>query len=307
MSHIVKWRSVIIAGVLFLALSGCASIRPGPFRQFNEAVTEAGAGIDAAITMSYEWTRLGFASDFASDTASKFSQLIVQPGENYTWSMTTTPLYFKIKKARSTLLGLNLAFSRYAALLLKLSGADLINEKTFDLMTVDLNKNVGDALGALGDSSLSVAPTALISTAFVEAAKLFIVHKRRSSLAKAIEQNQENVRSYSDLCVSIIHTMRANIKTYYADNYELIKKSWNADKAGEKRQKHTEAMLTLNDRFIDALGLLQVLEATYKAFPIAHADLSMAAKKSNLNLDGVRQLFSSGKHLQMLYNELNKN
>jgi hypothetical protein len=308
MSQKNKWRLCINVSFLCLTLAGCASISPGPFKQFNDAVSEAGAGIDAAMLINYKWTRSGYISEFSADTASKFSELIVRPGENYSWSMTNKPLYFEIKKARSALLGLNLAFSRYASLMLKLSSGELTKENTFDLMANDLNKNFGEALQALDDapSAAAASPTALLSTAFIEAAKLYIEHKRRTYLIEAIEKNQENIQKYSDLCITLIHTMTVNLKTYYADNTESVKKAWNSE-IGEKRRKQTAAMLDLNDRFIDALGMLRFLEATYKAFPAAHADLLKAISKTKANSEGIQQLFSSGQHLQILYNELMKN
>lgn len=296
----------IVKNIAFLFLcvflAGCASVRPGPFVQFNDAVKKAGTGIDAAMSVNYDWTRSGFISGFSTDTASRFSQIIVQVEEKYSWRMEKEPLYFDIKKARSALSDLNTAFARYASLLLELSGGKLASTETFDLLAKDLNKNVADAAAALKIPA-SPASTALISTAFSEAAKLFIEHKRQKYLIEAISKNQENIEKYSGICIGLVYTIRGNMKTYYVENAEPVKKAWNAA-TGEKRQKQTEAMLDLNDRFIAALEVLKALEAAYAAIPAAHADLSKAIAKPRLNLEGIQQLYSSGLHLQRLYTEL---
>jgi len=297
-----KW--FICISILVLAVTGCASVDPKPFVKFDSVVKEASTGIDSAMSLNYDWTRSGFVESFSNDSKSRFSQLVIQVGDKYSWSMDKPPIYLDIRRTQSALCDLNNAFIKYTNLLAKLSGGELIKTDTFDQLAKDLNKNASDAAKALKLPATSTE-LSLFSTAASEAARLYIENKRQRYLMDAIRKNQENVQKYSDLCIELIHIIRGNMKTYYVEKYEPIGIAWNAA-TGEKRQKQTEAMLALNEQFTNALGVLQEVEVTYSAIPKAHADLSKAIKDSKLDLEGIQQLYSSGIRLQRLYTELKK-
>ena len=189
-------------------------------------------------------------------------------------------------------------------LLVKLSGGELVSTDTFDQLAKDINKNASDAATAL-KITVPSGNMALISTAASEAARLYIEHKRQGYLIDAIKNNQDLVQQYSDACIALIHIMRGNLKAYYADKLEPIKVAWNAS-SGKGRQQQTESMLSLNEQFATALGVLQELEKTYTALPKAHAELTKSINNPSLDLEGVQQLYSSGMRLQRLYSELKK-
>ena len=298
-------RIYILIVVLILGVVGCASINSISIVKFNGAVQEAGTGIDAAMSVNYNWTRSGFIEGFSANSESKFSQLIIQPGEKYDWSMEKPPIYLDIKRTQSSLAELNNAFTQYANLLVKLSGGELVSIDTFDQLAKDINKNAIEAAKAL---KVSVSPNdmALISTAASEAARLYIEQKRQGYLIDFIRKNQEVVQKYSDACIQLIRIIRGNLKTYYVEKYEPIKNAWNAS-SGQGRQKQTEAMLSLNEQFTTALGVMQELESVYTALPKAHAELIKSINNPKLDLQGVQELYTSGKRLQRLYTELKKN
>ncbi|MBI4650560.1 hypothetical protein HY745_04595 [Candidatus Desantisbacteria bacterium] len=264
----------ILIIIILLSISGCASVNSGSFIKFNNAVKEASTGIDAAMSVNHKWTRAGFISGFSADSESKFSQLIIQPGEKYNWLMEKPPIYLDIKKAHFTLTELNNAFIQYADLLVKLSGGELINIDTFDQLTKDINKNAAEAAKAL-NMSVSSDNLALISTTSLESARLYIEHKKKGYLIETIKKNQESVQKYSDACILLIHIMIGNLKTYYVEKYEPIKITWNAS-SGLERQKQTEAMLDINDQFINALEILKELETAYTALSKAHEELAIS-------------------------------
>lgn len=294
-----------LAPVMVLALlSGCASIDSKPFAKYKSAVQEAQTGIDAAMSVNYNWTRSGFIEGFASDPDAKFSRLIIKPGPGYDWSLTAPPLYLTVKQTRAALAGLNEAFAEYVDLLGQLAARDLVSTDKFEQMAKDLNKSVRKATTVL---NVKAPPeeVALFSTVATEFARLYIENKRRGHLHAAIQVNQPNVENYAGLCISLIHTIRGSMKAYYNDRIEPIKLAWNAS-PGEKRQKYTEAMLILNEQFADGMRVLQELETTYRALPKAHADLAKAIQQPKLNLEGIQELYSSAKRLQRLYGELNK-
>jgi hypothetical protein len=296
-----RWIAPVAACGL---LVGCASVNPEPFIKYRNAVHEAQTGIDAAMSVNYNWTRSGFVDGFSSNTNSKFTQLMIQPGNGYDWSLPSSPIYLSVKHTRSGLAELNAAFAKYADLLAKLAGRDLVSTANFDQLAKDLNKNTTDAVKALGLDA-SAQGIALFSTAASEAARLYIENQRQKYLKQAIEKNQVNVTNYSVLCVSLLHTIRGNVKAYYADRTEPIKNAWNST-AGEKRQKNTEAMLNLNEQYADAMRVLQELETAYDALPEAHVDLAKAIETPEFDVAGIQKLYASAKRLQQLYGELIK-
>ena len=283
---------------------GCASVNPKPFTQYHTAVQEAQSGIDAAMSINYNWTRSGFAEGFASNTNSRFSQIMIQPGAGYDWAIAAQPLYLQIKETRSGLATLNTAFATYADLLTKLAGGQLVDTARFDQMAADLNKNSRTAAEALSLEAPSQG-FSLFSTAASKAAHLYIENRRQKHLKAALQDNQENVEAYSAQCVSLIHTIRGTIKTHYAERVEPIKMRWAA--AGtDKRLKATEMMLALNEQYADAMHILQELETAYGALPQAHLDLIDAIEKPGFDLDGIQTLYASGRRLQRLYDQLEK-
>jgi hypothetical protein len=304
MQHKTFVRHYLLIAVLCLALVGCATVNSDSIVKFNGAVHQASTGIDAALSVNYNWTRSGFVEGFSADPKSNFSQLIIQPGMNYEWSMGKPPIYLDIKKTQASLSDLNGAFTQYASLLVKLSGGELVSTDTFDQLAKDINKNASDAATAL-KITVPSGNMALISTAASEAARLYIEHKRQGYLIDAIKNNQDLVQQYSDACIALIHIMRGNLKAYYADKLEPIKVAWNAS-SGSGRQQQTESMLSLNEQFASALSVLQELEKTYTALPKAHAELAKSINNPSLDLEGVQQLYSSGMRLQRLYTELKK-
>lgn len=303
-------RTFVYLRILILLLSlgllaGCATVNQKPFAKYSSAVLEAQSGIDAAMSVNYNWTRSGFIEGFSSNTNSKFSQIMIQPDEEgYGWKLAANPLYLQIKETRSGLAELNEAFANYADLLAKLAGDDLVSTDTFDQLAENLNENTRDAAKALSFEAPSQG-FSLFSTAASEAARLYIENRRLKYLKEAIEENQANVDEYSEQCVSLLHTIRGSIKTYYVERVEPVKHAWNGS-TGEKRQKNTEVMLNLNEQYADTMRVLQELETTYSELPKAHADLAKAIEKPKFNLNGIQKLYASGKRLQKLYSQLEK-
>lgn len=294
----------IVLGSACALFAGCASVNPEPFVKYRNSVQEAHTGIDAAMSVNYDWTRSGFIDGFSSDADSRFTQLIIQPGAGYEWELPLSPIYLSVKQTRSGLAKLNESFVKYADLLATLAGDDLVSITTFDQLAKNLNENITDAAEALG---LDAPPKgiALFSTAASEAARLYIENRRQKHLKRMIELNQANVADYSALCISLIHTIRGNIKSYYVERIEPIRIAWNST-TGAARHRNTEAMLNINEQFADAMRVLQELETVYRTLPNAHADLANAIEKPDLDFAGIQKLYGSAKRLQHLYSELNK-
>lgn len=285
-------------------LVGCATVNPKPFAAYQSAVKEAQTGIDAAMSVNYSWTRSGFVEGFASNPEAKFSQLMIQPGAGYAWSLAADPIYLKVKETRAAMADLNGAFSDYAELLVKLASNELVSTDAFDELAAELNGNTKAAAKALSFDAPNEG-FALFSTAASEAARLYIEKRRQKHLKEIIRKNQANVAEYAMQSIELIHTIRGSMKAYYVDRLEPIKQSWTAS-SGEKRLKATESALNLNEQFADAMRVLQELEVAYAELPKAHADLLTAIEKPSLTLHGIKDLYASGKRLQKLYKQLEK-
>jgi hypothetical protein len=299
-SHI---RSCIFICVPVL-LIGCATVNPEPFVKYRAAVQEAQSGVDAALSVNYNWTRSGFIEDFSRDPNSRFSALIIQQGAGYDWRIPAAPIYLDVKQTRGALAELNKAFADYAGLLVQLSRGDLVNTAKFDQLARDLNRNSADALKA-AKLSVPAEGVALFSAAAGEAARLFIENKRQGYLAGAITANQSGIQGYADLCISLIQTIRGTAKFYYNGRVTPIAEAWAAT-TGDKRMKNTEAMLNLNEQFADIMGVLQELETTYQALPQAHADLAVTIEHPQADFGGIQKLYFSAKRLQNLHDALKK-
>ena len=294
----------IFAYVLLLLIFGCATLSPEPFNQFSSSVKEAQTGIDEGMTITYNWTRAGFLEGFSSDQNANFSQLIIVPGKGYDWQWTIDPqpVYLTIRKTQLAVLELTSAFVDYASLLAKLAGNELVSTETFEQLAKDLNKNANDAVKAL-KLDVSTTNIAILSTAASELLRSYIENKRQEYLRDAILDNQQNIQDYSNICISLIHTIRGAIKTYYAERYEPIRIAWDSS-TGVKRLKETQKMINLNEQFVDTIRVLQELEIAYSSLPKAHADLAKSIENPTLSLDDIQTLYSSAKRLQRLYNEL---
>lgn len=297
------WATLLVV-CMPLWLLGCTSVDPGPFLKYESSVQEAHAGIDAAMSINYDWTRSGFIESFASDPNSNFSELVIQTGQGYDWSISEPPIYLKVKQTRAALADLSYSFSEYARLLSRLAGRSLVSVEAFDQLTKDLNNNASAAMTSL-NVAVPKEGVAVFSTAAAQAARLYIEKKRQSYLKKAIEENQSSVQSYSDFCLSLIQTIRGTLKTYYVERMQPIKANWETSK-GKDRLKKTEAMLSLNEQLVDELRVLQELEETYKALPQANRDLATAIENPQCDMHGVQRLYASARRLQRLYSELAK-
>lgn len=302
LSRLAAW--VLATAAAITALTGCSSVNPGPFRKYAASVREAQIGMDAAMTTGYDWTRAGFVESFSSDTNSRFGDLLLDLGEGYAWTWNKAPVHLSVKQARSALGELNATFVAYADLLVKLADNELVGVDTFDQLARDLNRNAGAALKALQIETPG-EDRALFSTVAAQFARRYLEHKRRAYLRDAISQNQTNIEWYAAQCVSLIKTMRGTTKAYYTLRAGAYNKTWENTTAG-RRAEVTDKMLKLNEQYADTLHVFEELERAYRGLPRAHADLKKGLDDARFDLNGIQELYSSGKRMQRLYEELRK-
>ncbi len=300
MAVLIRLRIFGILVVGSLGFTGCATLQPAPFQQYAQAVHTAQSALDKALSFNYAWARSGFAQNFQG----KFSELLIQPGLGYQWSMRTKPLYLTIKQARTTLFALNSTFADYASLLVRLSEQQVGDPDEFSQLAKNLNTHAKTAAQTI-KLEASQKDIAIFSLAATEAARGFIRSKHLADLEKVIQKNQSQMEQYCKHCISLVHTLRSTLKTYYVDKYAPIQRRWKASH-GKARTLLVEELLTLNESFADQMRLLQEIENMYKSLPEAHADLAKPIKAARwqANRQGLERLIESGKRLHQLYAEL---
>ena len=168
-----------------LIVGGCSSINCKPISKFSSSLQNVKSGMDSALSVDYEWNKNGFINGFACDSNSELSSLkiILPRGTSAVFEYTdkTKQTYFELKKVRAAVYELNSCLYEYSQLMLALADNSLVNADKFEAMSKELNTNLNKTYESLGIKVDSNA-NAIISTAAIEAARLYIEHKRKSTL-----------------------------------------------------------------------------------------------------------------------------
>ncbi|MBN1596535.1 hypothetical protein JW933_11470 [candidate division FCPU426 bacterium] len=294
--------SRLIPGIMIIifALSGCAQLPVAPYRTYVETTQKAQNAIDQALAHAYAWTRSGFVENYQGS----FSDLIIQPGTGYEWSLPSPPLFLSVKKARRTLSLLNQAFVEYTLLLEQLASGRYSDPGEYERLSQELNDNVQQAWKTFAGRE-SQADIALFSVAGMELMRMYGQGKQSAAIQKIIAENQKTVEAYAGHCLELTHLLRGALKTYYVEKYQPIWKRWQKTPS-TARQTAVADMLDLNDQFTDSLLLLEEIEGVYRQLPKAHADLVLPAKAVAPTLDrqGLKQLLEAGQRLERIHREI---
>jgi hypothetical protein len=293
-------RTLMLFGVVVLLSTltfGCASVNTKPYTEYAQAVKSAQTGIDQAMTTSYTWTRETYLENFKGP----FSELIIQPGKQYEWSMSKPPLFMTIKKAQQKLAQLNRSFADYADLLEALANKKVGDPEHFNDLTTEMNNNAKQAWQAFGAKPAD-KEVAIFSIGAVELSRIYLQNKQLAKLREAIQANQLAVEQYSEHCISLIHTIRATIKSNYPDQYLPVWKRWRKSTESQKKQVTTD-MLEVNEQFLAALDMLAAVDRAYQHIPKAHQALAKTVDEVQFtfNRQSLERLVESGKRLQQMY------
>ncbi len=301
-----KSIKIIVLGS-FIFIVGCSSINPKPISKFSSSLQNVKSGMDSALSIDYEWNKDGFINGFASDTDSKLSSLkiIFPTGTNGLFEFTDNKkqIYLELKKLRPAVYELNSCLYSYSQLLVALTDDSLVSVDEFETMAKELNANLNKTYGALGLDVDSKA-NAIISTAAAEAARLYIEYKRKSYFIDFINNNQQNIETYSNHCIQLIDIIYISLKRSYPKMVEPLEEEWQAAKNVDKRIKITEEMLSINEKLIDMIATLKELKDIYIILPKAHKDLAKAVEYPDLNPAGITELYNSGQRLYRIYTQL---
>jgi hypothetical protein len=299
--------------IFFVLFSGCSTVNPQPFGEFSLSVQELRKGADAALQYNDEENREYFLETTAkkigdNETAAEAINGLAISGEEFTWSMSPTPLFMASIRFRKGVYRLNTVLIDYSELLEGISASNLVDGKEFDKLAGDLNSNLKSAAEAMKFDLSEEAGKgiAIFSVAASTAARLAVESKRKHRLIEALKENQENIRILSEKLQEAILIAAENLWSIYEDNKRELRKQLIAISGGSEaqRKKMVEEFMVWNEDFVQRLGILETLHDAYGGLPDAHRELAEALEKPGISLESINELSQQGKHLYELYKEM---
>lgn len=313
-----KWKinrynscNYLVLTIVFLLtgyLSGCASISvstdPRPFEKYRDAFSEVQSSADVVLAVDYKWTYERFLQRTREGDPSTIQNLILTFPEKgyYLWDLPSEELYIKVKRTQQAFKSLNAAFSGYTNLLAQLASGSLVDVKTFDGLTKELNDNSISAASAL-KLEVPEKAIAIFSIAATEAARLYIEKKRRDYLIKIITENQKSVDLFANKAVEVVKLVAIDIKIEYNHQTGPLVRRWK-ESTGASRVKVVKELIALNSEVTTLLETLRSLDQSYILFARKHRELGEALSSDTVSSFYISDLINIGKRLSSLYKEL---
>jgi hypothetical protein len=288
---------------LILLTVGCSSIRPQPFRDYHAAFLDLQASAEEILEVDQKWARESFDWEIVTSGAALAGvQIQWDPVLPYAWTMSDEPLYILMQRTQIAFTRLNNAFGAYTGLLAQLAGGQVASDAALDSMATKLNDNAGQAANSLGLET-NAEGTALFSTAAVALAKAYINKKRKGTLSKLIEENQEAIDNFIESGVALVQLSAEDLKSEYSNRFARLSPAWpNASKP--ERLTIMQSALALNDEAIGYMKVLESLDQGYSALARKHAELGTALDEDAHY--SVKELANIAKRLETQYRELEK-
>lgn len=308
-----KLRALSFLGFVVLQgiLSGCPPIQHQPFSEFATSIQSLRDGADEALQINYQWSRDRWLKKTMTTIAGggnaadeSVQQLLLDgvPGDPFGWQMPKEPLFMKTRRFREGAHRLNTALLDYANLLKELAQPDVLSENQFTQLTSTLNANVQSAATSLKFEGMTKRDSAMISLAAAELFRQHILNSQRSSLRKAIEENQKSIESLAKLGVEATRIAALHLRQEY--EYRSLKTALKLAPPNQPSTQSLESLLQLNERYIELQSILRTLHDTYIALPGAHRELASAVARPSLDLTWIRSVYENGRRLQRLYQDL---
>jgi hypothetical protein len=231
-------------------------------------------------------------------------------GEEFTWSMSLTPLFMSSIRFRKGVYRLNTVLINYSELLKGISASELVDTKEFDKLAGDLDANLKSAAKSMKMDLSEEAGKgiAIFSVAASTAARLAVESKRKNKLIEALRENQEHIRILSEKLQEAVLIAVENLWSIYGDNKRELRERLIAVSGGSEaqRKKMVEEFMAWNEDFVQRLGVLETIHDAYTGLPNAHRELAEALEKPGISLQSINELSEQGKHLYELYKEMSE-
>jgi len=208
--------------------------------------------------------------------------------EPFKWGTPEMPSFLEIKRMKAEVMRGAGLFEEYADLLSQLSNPALIDDARFQKTADNLNESARE----LFVNQLRISKpqsVAIISSASISAAKVYLKNKQSKQLQKALSANQKTVEAYTQLIQEAITLLKKNINKYYDGEMNLSTsllqdvKTYGLD-AEEERAKSMGRIITLNDNYSTLMENLQSLSDSYRKISESHAMLSNLIISPSLSL-----------------------
>jgi hypothetical protein len=203
------------------------------------------------------------------------------------------PLFVQVARFREGVYRLNSTLVNYAGLLAQLASPDLVKPETFQQLATDLNGNLKTAVQALGVQAQPNKEIAIFSTLAIGSFRAYLQSNQRSSLLKALQDNQATIEYTAELGASAVRITAVAIR----NEYDTASKDLAQRKAFKK-------LVELDDTFIKEITCLRTLHQSYQALPAAHRELATGLAEPQRGLPMIRELYENGRDLYRLYQEL---
>jgi hypothetical protein len=300
--------------LMFVAvwLTGCATVDPKPFTEFNTLAQKLSRANDVAQT-HFDAEKNYWMSRNGGDPREVIGLFLSisddQNNDRYVYSYSfkdgQEPVFIKWRRFQSGLSDLNLAFIRYTELLAELAGSDLIKQEDFDKLAKDLNSNVRSALLAInppnpGEDGPNAEKVGLFSTVAAQAAQAYIQSKRKEYLVTIINDNQSAVEAILAHGKKGISNMAGNVRAVYEFNADNVKGKVAASSPDESRVL-AESIYAESLVVATTLDLLNSLSDTYDSLATAHRNLAVGLEDGQFS---VSSLAANISRVQKLYKEL---
>jgi hypothetical protein len=302
-------RFLIIIVFAILGVAGCASISPAPFTALTASIQQLRGGADASLSLVHEWARDRYITEAAASDAPKVDALILkQPeGDLFGWASSAPPLFFKVARFRDGVYRLNSTLIGYADLLGQLASPELVSSEKFEQLAKDLNGNLKNAVQALDVPSPSNKEIAIFSTLGTAAFQAYLKNKQRSSLLKALHNNQPAIQEAAELGVSAVRITAIALRNEYIQRSgKLAALIPNPNLSASVKQKAIRDLVELDVNFIKEISVLRTLYQSYMALPAAHQELAKGVADPKRGLPMVIELLENGLELNRLYEEMGK-
>lgn len=291
--------AILTVVLAILGAAGCATISGEPFSALAASAQQLRDGADASLGAVHERVRDRHIAEAAAGDFDKIQALLlIQPsGDPFGWASPSPnpPLFVQAARFREGVNRLNSVLVSYAGLLAQLASPDLVKPETFEQLATDLNGNLKTAMQALGVQAQPNREIAIFSTLASGAFRAYLQSKQRSSLLKALQDNQATIDDTAELGASAVRITAAAIR----NEYDIASK-------GLAQRKAIKELVELDDRFIKEIAGLRTLHQSYKALPAAHRELATGLAEPQRGLPMIRELYENGRDLYRLYEQLTK-
>lgn len=293
------WRVLCVLALAVLAAAGCASISAessSAFSAFSASTLQLRDGADASLGVVQERIRDRYVAEASAGDVAKIESLLLgpSPGDPFGWSNERAPLFLQTARFRDGVRRLNSVLVGYAGVLEQMGSPALVSPQTFDQLATDLNGNLKTALGSMGVPAPPNRELAIFSTVASGSFKAYVQHKQRTTLLKALQENQPAIEDVAQQGAAAVRITALA----YRNEYDLA-----SQKLAQK--KAIRELAELDDRFIKEMAGLRTLAQSYQTLPAAHRELAAGLGDPASGLPMIRELYENGRELYRLYEQLN--